>query len=180
MSSVALNVLLSLVLVSVLRSAPTNTDVAQPEVTTDVPRLADGSYPLIRIVDGDTLIVGTGEETASVRLIGIDAPEPNDPGGPECYAVEATAHLQQILGQTGTLILTFDPTQDQIDTYGRLLAYVALPNGTDVGETMLRDGYAVEYTYKKPYTSQGRYVAAEAEAMQAQRGLWAPEACKRQ
>jgi micrococcal nuclease len=134
------------------------------------------SYPLIRVVDGDTITVGSNARTEYVRLIGINAPEPNDPGGPECYAAQATAHLRELL-TSGTVVLDFDPTQDQRDMYGRLLAYVTLPDGTDVGEEMLRDGFAHEYTYDKPYTRLETYKASEADAVAHERGLWSAGVC---
>lgn len=137
-----------------------------------------GSHPFIRVVDGDTAVVGFAGRSEYVRLIGIDSPEPNDPGGPECYATEATAHLRD-LAHTGTVVLFFDPSQGERDTYGRLLAYVQTPDGTDLGERMVRDGYAHEYTYdtEHPYERTSTYHEAEREAAAAQRGLWAPEAC---
>jgi micrococcal nuclease len=133
-------------------------------------------YPFMRVVDGDTIVVGVDGSTEYVRLIGIDTAEMNDPGGPQCYAEQATAHLRDLLS-TGTVVLTFDATQGMRDKYGRLLAYVELPNGTDLNETMLRDGYAQEYTYNAPYVRQAAYKAAEADAMDHERGLWAPSAC---
>lgn len=137
-----------------------------------------GSHPFIRVVDGDTVVVGFAGRSEYVRLIGIDSPEPNDPGGPECYATEATAHLRD-LAHTGTVVLFFDPVQGERDTYGRLLAYVQIPDGTDLGERMVRDGYAREYTYdtEHPYERVRTYHEAEREAASAQRGLWAPNAC---
>ena len=134
------------------------------------------SYPLMRVIDGDTIVVGFDKQTQYVRLIGIDSPEPNDPGGPECYANEATKHLQEI-AQTGIVSLHFDESQGMRDSYGRLLAYVELPDGTDLGETMLKNGYAREYTYRAAYNRQESYIAAENSALEEERGLWAADAC---
>ena len=135
------------------------------------------TYPLMRIVDGDTIIVGFENATEYVRLIGIDAPEPNDPGGPECYATESTAHLQE-LARTGLVVLTFDESQGMYDSYGRLLAYVEMPDGTDLGYQMLADGYAHEFTYRSAYERQVSYMSAEDEALASEKGLWSPTACK--
>lgn len=135
------------------------------------------SYPLMRVVDGDTIIVGFENATEYVRLIGIDSPEPNDPGGPECYAQESTAHLQE-LARTGMVILHFDESQGMYDSYGRLLAYVEMPDGTDLAKQMLADGYAREFTYSSAYERQVAYLSAETEALEAERGLWSPDTCK--
>lgn len=134
------------------------------------------TYPLMRVVDGDTIIVGFENATEYVRLIGIDSPEPNDPGGPECYARESTAHLQR-LARTGLVTLHFDESQGMYDSYGRLLAYVETPSGTDLGRQMLADGYAQEFTYRSAYERQVSYMTAEAEAIENESGLWAPDVC---
>jgi len=111
-----------------------------------------------------------------VRLIGIDSPEPNDPGGPECYAKEATVHMRE-LTETGTVVLHFDESQGYRDTYGRLLAYAELPDGTDLGERMLHDGFAREFTYDKPYSRLNAYKAAEHDALTNEHGLWGTDVC---
>lgn len=135
------------------------------------------TYPLMRIVDGDTIVVGFDNRTQYVRLIGIDTPELNDPGGPQCYAEEATTHLQEI-AKTGIVTLHFDETQGMHDNYGRLLAYVELPDGTDLGKKMIEDGYAQEYTYKTNFQRKSDYSTTQTEAMLEERGLWSPEVCK--
>ena len=156
---------------------------AQPEVnepsTLPEPLFPSGvTCPFIRVVDGDTLTVGVGGDIEYVRLIGIDAPEPNDPGGPECYATESTAHLTKLL-QTGTVRLFFDESQGLRDKYSRLLAYVELPDGTDVGYAMLRNGYAREYLYATPYARRDAYLEAESQAVAQQAGLWDVTRCAR-
>ena len=150
----------------------------QVEETTqaNVPE-SGNSYPLMRVIDGDTVVVGFDKQTQYVRLIGIDSPEPNDPGGPECYATESTNHLQE-LAETGIVVLHFDESQGKRDSYGRLLAYVELPDGTDIGEQMLKDGYAREYTYNAVYERQEKYLTSESEALENERGLWAASACQ--
>lgn len=146
-------------------------------VMTEVNPESGGSFPFIRVVDGDTVIVGVDSRSEYVRLIGIDSPEPNDPGGPECYATEATEHIKE-LARTGTVVLHFDDTQGARDTYNRLLAYVELPDGTDLGERMLRDGYAREFTYDQPYERRDTYLVAENDALTNEAGLWAEDTCQ--
>jgi len=136
------------------------------------------TYPFLRVVDGDTILVGIGERTEYVRLIGLNAPEPNDPGSAECEANEATAHLREIM-RVGSVTLTSDLSQEPRDSYGRFFAYASLPGGIDVGEQMLRDGYAHEYAPDplKPYERQTLYRQAEEAARSAKQGLWADTAC---
>lgn len=42
---------------------------------------------------------------------------------------------------------------------------------------MIEDGYAHEYTYNLPYKYQIEFKDAEKSAREAERGLWAPDAC---
>jgi micrococcal nuclease len=70
-----------------------------------------------------------------------------------------------------------DPTQDTRDKYGRLLFYVWLPDGRLFQREMIAAGLAYEYTYDRAYQQQADFKAAQREAEQAKRGLWAPGAC---
>jgi micrococcal nuclease len=178
-----ISLILNAYLLYSLSTVPTanteSTEEPQTEtlLTTEMMYESGKSYPLMRIVDGDTIVVGFNGLTQYVRLIGIDAPEPNDPGGPQCYAEEATRHLQEI-AQAGIVTLHFDESQGMRDSYGRLLAYVELPDGTDLGAKMIEDGYAHEFAYKATYARQGLYQEAELFAVENEVGLWAEEACQ--
>jgi endonuclease YncB( thermonuclease family) len=135
-----------------------------------------GTYPFIRVIDGNTVAIGYSGRTEHVRLLGIRVPEPNVPGGPECHASEATKHLRT-LTQTGTVVLLFDPSVGPRDNLGRLLAYIELPDGTDVAESMLRDGFAREYSEPEEHERIVRYRAAEASAIENEVGLWNTTLC---
>ena len=65
-----------------------------------------------------------------------------------------------------------DPTQAKRDRFGRLLAYVVLPNGHDLGRDLIRLGRGVVYIYDKPFARLNTYRAAEAAAKGARSGLW--------
>ena len=78
-----------------------------------------------RVVDGDTIEVSPAVSgIADVRLIGIDTPETY--GGTEPYGKEASAFTTQRL-EGRKVALEFDV--ERIDPYGRVLAYVWLPDG---------------------------------------------------
>jgi len=148
--------------------------------STAAAQIADATTPatVVRVVDGDTVHVQLADGTSeTLRLIGIDTPEVVDPRKPvQCYGREASAHAHELLdGQAVTLEL--DPSQGERDKYGRLLAYVWLPDGRNFGETMLAEGYAYEYTYDEPYLYRDQFLAAQQSAMDAGLGLWAAEAC---
>ena len=136
----------------------------------------DGSYPVVSVVDGDTVKVRMGGTVESVRLIGIDAPETNAPGRPvQCFGPEASAKAAELLGGQ-TIRLEFDESQGRRDRYDRLLAYVWVGDVL-ANEWMISQGYAREFTFNEPYRYQQTFQMAEVEARAAGRGLWAADTC---
>jgi micrococcal nuclease len=137
-----------------------------------------GFYPVIRVVDGDTFKVGINGVTETVRIVGVNTPETVDPRQPvECFGKEASAKAKEILnGQN--VRFEKDTTQQDRDRYNRLLRFVFLENGTDVGLKLIQEGYAQESLYSdKPHVYREQYLAAQQEARQNKRGLWADDAC---
>jgi micrococcal nuclease len=153
-------------------------------------------YPVIRDIDGDTIVVSVEGQEVTVRLIGADTPETVDPRKPvQCYGPEASVEAKRIFGTKGGasgtasttgifVYLDKDPLKGDYDKYGRLLAYVRLPedivssdgvnSGTDVyNEYMIKQGFAREYTYfNQPYKYQAEFKADEVAAKKADIGLW--------
>lgn len=74
-----------------------------------------------------------------------------------------------------------DPTQDQRDCYGRLLAhvFVRLDGEHDVAFAMemIAEGYAHHYVCRVPTQYARDYDYVQADAQANIRGLWSPEAC---
>lgn len=132
---------------------------------------------VVRVVDGDTVALVINGEEETVRIIGINTPETVDPRKPvECFGKEASQKAHELLdGQTVHVVA--DASQGDRDKYDRLLRFITLPSGDDFGETMIAQGYAYEYTYKTAYEKQSDYQAAQTEAQNAKRGLWADDAC---
>lgn len=132
------------------------------------------TYAVTRIIDGDTIEVTRDGESARVRLLGIDAPETyaGTNRSPECYASEATQALATALPLGSTVTLENDPTQDTIDTYGRLLAYV-FKGDTNINQYVIEEGVAREYTYRgRVYSKQTTFRDTELHAQKEGRGLW--------
>lgn len=139
--------------------------------------LPEGAYRVAGVVDGDTVKLELDGAVTTVRIIGINTPETVDPRKPvQCFGTEASARARELL-EGAAVRLEVDPTQGTEDRYGRLLGYVALPDGSDYGLRMLEDGYAYEYTYGKPYQRMAAYRQAAAAAEAAGRGLWSPTTC---
>jgi micrococcal nuclease len=135
-------------------------------------------YPVTKIIDGDTIKITMNGKDETVRLLGVDTPELVDPRKPvQCFAASASAETKRLL--TGASVsLEIDPTQGDRDRYGRLLAYVLLPEGINVSELLIRNGFAHEYTYENnPHRYQVKFLQAENEAREEKRGLWADGAC---
>lgn len=132
---------------------------------------------VIRIVDGDTIIVALNHKPETIRLLGINTPETVKPNWPvECYGPEASAHAKELL--TDKIVrLESDPSQDDRDKYHRLLRYVFL-NNTNFNESLVRDGYAHEYTFHVPYEYQKQFKADQKLAKKNKVGLWG--ACPKQ
>jgi len=128
-------------------------------------------YPVLDVVDGDTVKVGY-RGGVSVRVIGIDTPETVHPSQPdECWGEAASNAGKRLL--TGRQVaLVFDPTQGRTDAYGRTLAYLAVPGLGDYGLTMIKRGHAAEYTYDTAYRRQARYRSAEEAARSAGKAMW--------
>lgn len=136
-------------------------------------------FPLVtRVIDGDTIVVVVNGVSEKIRLIGVDTPETVDPRKQvECFGKEASALTKTLLLNT-SVIIEADATQGDRDKYGRLLRYVFLKDGTLINEKIISLGYGHEYTYRTPYKYQAQFNDAERSAREAQKGLWAPEACK--
>lgn len=134
------------------------------------------AYPVLSVIDGDTLVVDSNGEKQTVRVIGIDTPETEySPAGAECYGEESTDRARALLQGTYVTLKT-DPSQSKIDDYDRLLAYVEMEDGNDSGMVMIDEGYAKEYTYKSTtYANQLLYKAVERKARDSNLGVWGCE-----
>jgi len=137
------------------------------------PAAATRRARVLTVVDGDTIKVrATDGGSETVRLVGIDTPESKRPQTPvECGAKRAASAMRALVTGT-TVTLRRDPTQDAIDKYGRTLGYVDLGK-RDVGEAMVRSGWAKPYVYAGvPFARVDAYRAAEKAAARARAGVF--------
>jgi micrococcal nuclease len=140
--------------------------VAHPASDTSVGSGFTIRAKVTRIVDGDTLQARYRGRSDRVRLIGIDTPEAG-----KCYAAQATAAARK-LASARIVHLVGDPSQARRDRYGRLLAYVLLPNRHDLGRDLIRLGAGYVYVFDRTFSKLGTYRAAEAAARDASVGVW--------
>lgn len=144
-----------------------------PVIPASVPPAAD-SGTVVRTVDGDTIHVrmDAGGREVTVRLVGVDTPETHKPNWPvECWGPEAERWMRERAeGRRVTLVR--DPVGDDMDRYGRLVRYVTLAGEPDsLNLQLVRTGSARAYT-SYPFTQAQDFLAAQAQARAAQRGLW--------
>jgi len=124
-----------------------------------------------RVVDGDTFVAVVGGRRDPVRVIGVDTPETVAPGRPvERYGRQASAFAERWLGGA-TVRLAGDV--EPRDRYGRLLAYVWLPDGTFWNALLAAEGYAEQLTIPPNIAFAELFDRLVAEARARHRGLWA-------
>lgn len=130
---------------------------------------------IIKVIDGDTLVLEGG---VHLRLIGLDTPELRIkiPGGfkyqPQPFAEEAKRFTRK-LAEGKEVRIEFDV--EKKDKYGRLLGYCFIrePRGElFLNEVLLREGFAVLYTFPPNVKYIERFVKAQRYARQNKKGLW--------
>ena len=144
----------------------------RPATALDGPRAP--TYEVLRVVDGDTVVLRIDGRPTTVRLIGVDTPETVHPSKPvERFGVEASAFLHGLLdGRSARL--EWEPGADY-DRYGRTLAYlVSEPDGLAVNREVVARGYGHAYTLF-PFGRMEDFRAAERGARDAGSGLWGPD-----
>ena len=146
---------------------------------TETPTLIPST--LIRVVDGDTLIVQAGDDEVRVRLIGIDTPESVNSAYPEKnneWGIMASNHTKELLKDYQQLYLEYD--QELTDRYGRTLAYVWMNNDTSdmlnmLNYRILNDGYC-NTMFIDPNTKYKQAFESCKENVESnQTGLWSDQ-----
>ena len=127
------------------------------------------SGTLRKVLDGDTVELISGER---VRLLGIDAPESNTRNRkipPQPFHGKARDALAALVARKRVLLIESVALTDR---WGRTLAYLQLPDGTDVQLEMLRSGHAMMTAYPPDLGHLETYREAEAEARRKGVGMW--------
>ncbi len=132
---------------------------AQPSAVSDAAR-AEIRGRVVKVADGDTItILDAANVQHKIRFHGIDAPEKS-----QAFGQKSKQHLSSLVFGKDVCV-----KYKSRDKYGRILGTVHV-DGKDVNLEMLRAGLAWHY---KRYDSTPAYAAAELEARQNRRGLWA-------
>jgi micrococcal nuclease len=126
---------------------------------------------VVRVVDGDTIVVRLDGRDERVRYIGVDTPESVKPGTPvQCFAKAASAANERLV-HGRRVRLAYDA--ERRDRYGRLLAYVyRAEDDAFVNARLVQDGYARTLTIPPNVRYADRFAALARGAREQQRGLW--------
>ncbi|MFZ2386055.1 MAG: thermonuclease family protein [Candidatus Omnitrophota bacterium] len=133
-----------------------------------------------RAVDGDTVLLENGDR---VRLIGIDTPEchesqklyrdsrrtKQDVSTIKEMGKKAAAFTKKLV-EGKKVRLEFDV--ERKDKYGRLLAYLYLPDGTFVNAEIVANGFASLMTIPPNVKYSEQLRACYKDARENRRGLW--------
>jgi micrococcal nuclease len=125
---------------------------------------------VLRVIDGDTIVVRMGGRVERVRYIGVDTPETrHGDSRAECFAARAAdANRALVVGRRVRLA----GDRRRRDRYGRLLAYVFDDRGRSVNALLVRDGYARTLAIAPDTTHAGTFARLAAGARADGRGLW--------
>jgi micrococcal nuclease len=144
-------------------------------------------YKVSKVVDGDGLYCYNifNKKEIEIRLLGIDAPEIK-----RCRKLIQDERVLHLLGQLlielgyrskkylhqllpiETDITFITEIKNEIDLFGRTLAYVFISNGTCINEKLIIEGYAKPYI--KYYSTQlEKYQQLNFAAKLNNRGLYA-------
>ena len=138
--------------------------------------LPTGEAVIVKVVDGDTVIVRIDAKEESVRLLGINTPETVKKNWPiECYGPEASKFAKSLLPPGTTVRLERDI--EARDAYNRLLAYIyRKDDGLFINLELMRQGDAREMSFKPNTAHATDFHEAATVAEAAGRGLWS--ACR--
>jgi micrococcal nuclease len=131
---------------------------------------------VLRVVDGDTILVALGGGRERVRYIGVDTPESVKPGTPvQCFAKKASAENRRLIAGRQVRLVA---DREARDRYGRLLAYVYRgSDGLFVNAELVRGGYATPLRITPNVAHATQFSRLARAARRAGRGLWS--ACAR-
>jgi len=132
-------------------------------------RAAHQEYHVVRVIDGDTILVQRGGVRETIRILGVNTPETHDPRKPvECYGPEASAFTAARL--EGRVVVLEDDVERH-DIYGRRLAYVYL-DGHRFEDELLQRGYARLLVIEPNHTHARTMLDEELVAKRHHAGLW--------
>ena len=139
-----------------------------------------GVFDLVRVVDGDTLIVGNADDRSEqfrIRLIAADVPELARGSTPaEPFAQEAMDFTTRMIEMAGNRVrIAYDG--EELDKWRRTraLVYLTMPDGSEMllNEELIRQGYAhVRLQFSYSQSLKLKFAVAEIETRKHRRNIW--------
>ena len=141
----------------------TQSTTAQDSAGSSPPALGEvRSGTVIDVIDGDSMLVEVDGQNVEIRLVGINTPERDECGGDRA----SSALTEMALGQSVSI------SWEELDRFGRALAYVDVGDELDVAASQVEAGNAVALSINHPRFDD--YAGLEVEAFSAALGMWAP------
>ncbi|MBA7495529.1 hypothetical protein ES702_06116 [subsurface metagenome] len=138
-----------------------------------------GQYKVIRVVDGDTIVIKYNGKYEKVRLLCVNTPESVHPDKKQNIPMGKVASRYTQKKLTGKYVdLEFESYRR--GNYGRLLAYVFV-DGKNINLDLVREGLSTYYTkYGKSQKYDAEFRAAEKRARKEKLHIWGdPELTKK-
>jgi len=139
-----------------------------------------GQYQVIRIVDGDTIVIKYDGKYEKVRLLCVDTPESVHPDKKQNIPMGKVASKYTMKKLTGKDVNLEFEIKKLRGNYGRLLAYVFV-DGQNFNLDLVRQGLSPYYTkYGKSEKYDAEFRAAEKQARKEKLNIWGdPELTKK-
>jgi micrococcal nuclease len=139
-----------------------------------------GQYQVVRVVDGDTIVVKYGGKYEKVRLLCVNTPEsvhPDEKQNIPMGKVASRYTQKKLIGKSVNLEFEIKKLRGN---YGRLLAYVFV-DGNNLNLDLVRQGLSPYYTkYGKSEKYDAGFRAAEKQARKEKLNIWGdPELTKK-
>jgi micrococcal nuclease len=132
------------------------------------------SFTVVNVVDGDTIDINIPDgkyDHTRIRLWGVDTPETKDPKFDIMYFGPEAAEFTEKLCLEKQVTVYLDKGNNTRCKYGRLLAYVKLPDGSILNEVLLSGGFAYADT-RFEHSRLEKYIQLEKKAQEQKKGLW--------
>lgn len=118
---------------------------------------------VVKIIDGDTIVVNIDGKEFKLRYIGVDSPEAGNFGG-----TQATHYNEQLV-MNKTVILVKDVSET--DSLGRLLRYVVV-DSKFVNYELVSSGYARSGSWPPDTSCDSTFATAYTAAKTGKLGIW--------
>ncbi|WP_284644670.1 stalk domain-containing protein [Paenibacillus silviterrae] len=125
-----------------------------------------------RVVEGDTVQIDWNGKEETIRLIGVDTMESMHPSASKNVETGKIASEYTKQALTGVTVLVEVDVEER-DSYGRLLGYVYLSDGTMFNAKVVSEGYAKTAATPPNVRWVDLFTHLQTDAREDGRGVWA-------